>query len=287
MLPVRAGSGGGVRSAAALLARRRRRVPLHAPPPACVRPSWPPLRPAPPLRLPQVLLYAQLRGNNQGVIKITTGGMNRSPAAGRMQVRVGTCGRGCSGCLPACCWLRARSQAGQGPALRSCLPRAAAAAPLTAAAAPLAGSSHACGRARPGPACGLRLARTVKATRLSAPTNGSGEAGMLALCQQRHQTTKHNTQHLQLHQIEKETRLSALINGSGEAGMLVLSRATTLALDKAREHGFGIVGTHHTSTSTGALGYYAEKVRDLVLCTLCVCSVWEPLLGARYKASGM
>lgn len=48
MLPVRAGSGGGVRSAAALLARRRRRVPLHAPPPACVRPSWPPLRPAPP-----------------------------------------------------------------------------------------------------------------------------------------------------------------------------------------------------------------------------------------------
>lgn len=91
-----------------------------------------------------MLLYAQMRGNNQGVIKITTGGMNRAPAAGRMQV-------------------------------------------------------------------------------------------------------------------ERETPLSALINGNGDAGMLVLSRATDMAVEKARQHGFGIVGTHHTATSTGALGYYAER----------------------------
>jgi hypothetical protein len=44
-------------------------------------------------RLPQVLLYAQLRGNNQGVIKITTGGMNKSPTAGRMQVCLTKCMR--------------------------------------------------------------------------------------------------------------------------------------------------------------------------------------------------
>ncbi|GBF88229.1 cystathionine beta-lyase [Raphidocelis subcapitata] len=95
--------------------------------------------------LSEVLLYAQLRGNNQGVIKITTGGMNRTPTAGRMRV-------------------------------------------------------------------------------------------------------------------ERDTKLSALLDGAGEAGMLVLSRATEMAAEKARSHGFGIVGTHGTSTSTGALGYYAEKI---------------------------
>ena len=45
--------------------------------------------------------------------------------------------------------------------------------------------------------------------------------------------------------------------------MLVLSRAMDTAVAKAREHGVGIVGTHHTATSTGALGYYAEKVTQL------------------------
>lgn len=60
--------------------------------------------------------------------------------------------------------------------------------------------------------------------------------------------------------VEKETRLSALINGNGNAGMLALHRATTMALDRARSQGFGIVGTHHTATSTGALGYYVDKI---------------------------
>lgn len=93
----------------------------------------------------QVLLYAQLRGNNQGIIKITTGGMNRSAAAGPILV-------------------------------------------------------------------------------------------------------------------ERETRLSALINGNNQAGMLVLHRAMTMAVEKAKSAGFGIVGTNHTCTSTGALGFYAEQV---------------------------
>lgn len=93
----------------------------------------------------EVLLYAQLRGNNQGIIKITTGGMNRS-----------------------------------------------------AAARPIA--------------------------------------------------------------IERETRLSALINGQNQAGMLVLHKAMSMAIEKATAAGFGIVGTNHTCTSTGALGYYAEAI---------------------------
>ena len=57
------------------------------------------------------MLYAQLRGNNQGIIKITTGGMNRAPTAqpmaldketplsalinGNNQVRGGLGPRGC------------------------------------------------------------------------------------------------------------------------------------------------------------------------------------------------
>jgi LDH2 family malate/lactate/ureidoglycolate dehydrogenase len=93
----------------------------------------------------QVLMYAQLRGNNQGIIKITTGGLNRAPAAAPQRV-------------------------------------------------------------------------------------------------------------------ERETRLSALLHGNQQAGMLVLARAARMAGDKAAACGVGVVGTHHTSTSTGALGYYADAL---------------------------
>ncbi|KAJ9512528.1 hypothetical protein QJQ45_018970 [Haematococcus lacustris] len=60
--------------------------------------------------------------------------------------------------------------------------------------------------------------------------------------------------------VEKETRLSAVINGNNTAGMLVLEQATQMAIARAKDQGFGIVGTNHTSTSTGALGYFAELV---------------------------
>ncbi len=54
--------------------------------------------------------------------------------------------------------------------------------------------------------------------------------------------------------IEKETRLSAVINGNNTAGMLVLHQATQMAVARAKDQGFGIVGTNHTPSSTGALG---------------------------------
>jgi len=60
--------------------------------------------------------------------------------------------------------------------------------------------------------------------------------------------------------VEKETRLSAVINGNNTAGMIVLHKAVQLAIERAQAHGFGIVGTHHTSTSTGAIGYYADLI---------------------------
>ncbi len=60
--------------------------------------------------------------------------------------------------------------------------------------------------------------------------------------------------------IDKETKLSARINGNRNMGMLVMKEATKIALTKAQEHGFGIVGTYNTNTSTGSIGYYAREI---------------------------
>lgn len=60
-------------------------------------------------------------------------------------------------------------------------------------------------------------------------------------------------------QIAKDTKLSALIDGGRNSGMVVMSHALELALQKAKDHGFGLVGTNNTNSSTGAIGYYANK----------------------------
>jgi LDH2 family malate/lactate/ureidoglycolate dehydrogenase len=54
--------------------------------------------------------------------------------------------------------------------------------------------------------------------------------------------------------VEHETGLSAVLNGNNSSGMVALYKATQMAVDKCKAGGFGIVGTNHTSTSTGALG---------------------------------
>lgn len=38
---------------------------------------------------------------------------------------------------------------------------------------------------------------------------------------------------------------------------------------KAKEHGFGMVGTFNTSTSTGSIGYYAKTIADAGLIAFC------------------
>ena len=68
--------------------------------------------------------------------------------------------------------------------------------------------------------------------------------------------------------VEHETMLSACLNGNKNAGMVVLSQAMDVAAKKAAEHGFGICGTNNTSTSTGALGYYAENLAKRGLISL-------------------
>lgn len=60
----------------------------------------------------------------------------------------------------------------------------------------------------------------------------------------------------------KDTRLSALIDGAWNQGMVVVAQATATAIHKAKEHGFGIVGTRKTNSSTGAIGYYARQIAE-------------------------
>ena len=58
----------------------------------------------------------------------------------------------------------------------------------------------------------------------------------------------------------RDTKLSALIDGGQNPGMVVMTLAMDKAVAKAKEHGFGMVGTFNTSSSTGAIGYYANKI---------------------------
>jgi len=60
--------------------------------------------------------------------------------------------------------------------------------------------------------------------------------------------------------IAHETKLSARVDGAQNQGMVVLTRATDMALEKAKAHDFGMVGTYNTCSSTGAIGYYASRI---------------------------
>ncbi len=63
-------------------------------------------------------------------------------------------------------------------------------------------------------------------------------------------------------QIDEKTKLSALIHGNKNPSFHVAQVATRLCLEKALEHGFGIIGVNGIYSSTGALGYYVEKLAN-------------------------
>jgi L-2-hydroxycarboxylate dehydrogenase (NAD+) len=97
-------------------------------------------------------------------------------------------------------------------------------------------------------------------------------------------------------ELARETKLSALLNGNRNAGMVVMKRAMELAIQRTRNNGFGIVGTYNTSTSTGAIGYYARKVAEegfigLVFAgsspTVCTYGSYEPIFGTNPIAVGI
>jgi L-2-hydroxycarboxylate dehydrogenase (NAD+) len=66
--------------------------------------------------------------------------------------------------------------------------------------------------------------------------------------------------------VERDTKLSQLINAGANPAPLVSQQATDVVIQKAKEHGFAIVGVHNTFSSNGAQAYYAERIakEDLV-----------------------
>lgn len=71
--------------------------------------------------------------------------------------------------------------------------------------------------------------------------------------------------------IERDTKLSQLVNGGGHPAPLVSQKATDVVIEKAKEHGFGIVGVRNTFSSNGAQAFYAEKIAEQNLIGI-VCS---------------
>ena len=63
-------------------------------------------------------------------------------------------------------------------------------------------------------------------------------------------------------EIEKETPLSIRLNGNQNHGMLVVSKALEIVLGKMKKSGFALAATNNTSTSSGAIGYFARKIAE-------------------------
>ena len=66
--------------------------------------------------------------------------------------------------------------------------------------------------------------------------------------------------------VDRDTKLSQLIDAGACPAPLVSQQATDVVIQKAKEHGFGIVGVHNTFSSNGAQAFYAERIakEDLI-----------------------
>lgn len=66
--------------------------------------------------------------------------------------------------------------------------------------------------------------------------------------------------------IDRDTKLSRLIDAGAYPAPLVSQQATDTVIQKAEEHGFGIVAVHNTFSSNGAQTFYAERIakEDLI-----------------------
>lgn len=66
--------------------------------------------------------------------------------------------------------------------------------------------------------------------------------------------------------VERDTKLSQLIDAGGYPAPLVSQQATDIAIQKAKEHGFGIVGVRNTFSSNLAQAFYVERMakQDLI-----------------------
>ncbi len=60
--------------------------------------------------------------------------------------------------------------------------------------------------------------------------------------------------------IEKETESTALINCNSTMEALVMNDAVSMVVDKAKQQGIAIVGTHNGMGSSGAIGYWSRMI---------------------------
>jgi LDH2 family malate/lactate/ureidoglycolate dehydrogenase len=96
--------------------------------------------------------------------------------------------------------------------------------------------------------------------------------------------------------IAKETPISATLDGGQNHSMVVLANAVETAIEKAAESGFGIVGTFNTSTSSGAIGFFAERIASAGFIghlysspppRVCASGSYEPIFGTNPIAVGI
>lgn len=66
--------------------------------------------------------------------------------------------------------------------------------------------------------------------------------------------------------VDRDTKLSQLIDAGAYPAPLVSQQATDVVIQKAKDHGFGIVAVHNTFSSNGAQAFYAERIakEDLI-----------------------
>jgi len=62
--------------------------------------------------------------------------------------------------------------------------------------------------------------------------------------------------------IEKETPTTAIINANHSMEAIAMEQAVTMVIEKAKEMGIAIVGTHTGDGSSGAIGYWSRRVAD-------------------------
>jgi L-2-hydroxycarboxylate dehydrogenase (NAD+) len=71
-------------------------------------------------------------------------------------------------------------------------------------------------------------------------------------------------------EIVRDTKLSQLINAHGTTAPLVCQQATDVVIQKAKDHGFGIVGVNNTFTSSTVLAYYVDRIAHEDLIGICM-----------------
>lgn len=64
-------------------------------------------------------------------------------------------------------------------------------------------------------------------------------------------------------EIQQQSNISAVLNGHHSAGIIVMKEALQLAIAKAKSNGCAVIGTNHTATGSGAIGYITLKLNCL------------------------